>query len=186
MDEQLSFFDMDSTTSRPDRLEMDRDQFIQWKRKIARHQEETRQNYPQQPTLFDTGVNQFDPELIDPFSLQQHPTRFYDLAQMRLAENGEPCLYFLIDTCLPLILYIGETVHSNKRWKAGHHCQEYLSKYIQLNRKHNLEVSPVLAFEWGVPTQTRLRQKMEFRLINKWSSPFNKENRAQWGHPFGA
>lgn len=186
MDEQLSLFDIPAEPKRrQQKLEMNREQFIQWKETIARHQQATRDSYPQQPTLFDTGINQFDPERIDPFALKQYPTRFYDLAQMRLADEGEPCLYFLIDNAPPLLLYIGETIHSNQRWKGGHHCEEYLSKYIQLNRKHGLDVLPALAFEWGVPDDVRLREPMEYRLIKKWRSPFNKENRAQWGHPFG-
>ncbi|MCT7984907.1 GIY-YIG nuclease family protein [Laspinema sp. A4] len=187
MDErQLNLFDHSpEPTRKQQKLEMTRDQFIQWKRQIASHQQATRENHPQQPTLFDTGVNQFDPQGIDPFGLRQYATRFYDLAEMRLGQEGDPCLYFLIDNCFPLILYIGETVHSNQRWKGGHHVEEYLAKYIQLNRKHGLEVLPALAFEWGAPHETRLRQKMEFELIKKWRSPFNKENRVQWGHPFG-
>jgi hypothetical protein len=185
MDEQLSLFDHSpEPTQKQQKLEMSRDQFIEWKRQIARHQQATREAYPQQTSLFDT-INQFDPQGIDPFGLQQYPTRFYDLPQMRLSEEGDPCLYFLIDNAAQLLLYIGETVHSNQRWRGGHHCEDYLRKYIQLNRKHGLEVLPALAFEWGVPAETRLRQKMEFELIKKWSSPFNKENRTVWGHPFG-
>lgn len=187
MDEQLSLFDIPEPAPkrRQQKLEMSREQFIQWKQQIARHQQATRQSYPQQATLFDTGVNQFDPERIDPFELKQYATCFYDLKQMRIAGEGDPCIYFLIDNAVPLLLYIGETVHSNQRWKGGHHCEEYLSKYIQLNRKHGLDVRPALAFEWGVPDDVRLREPMEYKLIKKWRSPFNKENRAQWGHPFG-
>ncbi len=185
MDKQLNLFDLGpEPTRKQQKLEMTRDQFIQWKQAIACHQQATRNNHPQQPTLFDTGVNQFDSEKIDPFQLKQYPTRFYDLPQMRLSEEGDPCLYFLIDNAAQLLLYIGETVHSNQRWRGGHHCEDYLKKYVQLNRKHGLEVLPALAFEWGAPEETRLRQTMEFELIKKWKAPFNKENRATWGHPF--
>jgi hypothetical protein len=184
--DQLSLFDHSpEPTQKQQKLEMTRDQFIQWKRQIARHQQATRENHPQQSTLFDTGINQFDPQGIDPFGLKQYATRFYDLAEMRLGQEGDPCIYFLLDNASHLILYIGETVHSNQRWRGGHHVEEYLAKYVQLNRKHGLEVLPVLAFEWGTPAETRLRQKMEFELIKKWKAPFNKENRAVWGHPFG-
>ncbi|MCT7975239.1 hypothetical protein [Laspinema olomoucense] len=186
MDEQLSLFDHSpEPTQKQQKLEMSRDQFIHWKETIASHQQATRDNHPQQATLFDTGVNQFDPQGIDPFALRQYATRFYDLPHMRLSEEGDPCIYFLLDNASHLILYIGETVHSNQRWRGGHHVQEYLAKYVQLTRKYELEVLPALAFEWGAPEETRLRQKMELALIKKWKAPFNKENRAQWGHPFG-
>ncbi|MGL4500718.1 MAG: hypothetical protein ACRCU2_16740, partial [Planktothrix sp.] len=134
MDQQLNLFDLGpEPTRKQQKLEMTRDQFLEWKRQIARHQQATRQAHPQQPTLFDTGVNQFDSEKIDPFQLTQYATRFYDLPQMRLSEEGDPCIYFLLDNASHLILYIGETIHSNQRWRGGHHCEDYLKKYVQLN-----------------------------------------------------
>lgn len=186
MDNQLSLFDIPEEPARKQqKLEMTRDQFLEWKRQIASHQQATRENHPQQFMLFDTGVNQFDLQGIDPFALTQYATRFYDLPQMRLSEEGDPCLYFLIDNATQLLLYIGETIHSNQRWRGGHHCEDYLKKYVQLNRKYKLEVLPALAFEWGAPEDMRLREKMEFTLIKKWLPPFNKENWKHWGQPFG-
>ncbi|MEA5595749.1 hypothetical protein [Rivularia sp. UHCC 0363] len=31
---------------------------------------------------------------------------------------GEACLYFVVDSATELILYVGETLRSNKRWKG--------------------------------------------------------------------
>jgi hypothetical protein len=43
----------------------------------------------------------------------------------------------------------------------------------------------VAAFWWDVPAETRPRQQLELALIQKWRSPFNKENWDRWGQPFG-
>ncbi|MEO0688447.1 MAG: GIY-YIG nuclease family protein, partial [Cyanobacteria bacterium J06649_11] len=42
-----------------------------------------------------------------------------------------------------------------------------------------------IAFWWDAPDSTRPRQKLELELIQKWRSPFNKENWKLWGQPFG-
>ncbi|WP_325052197.1 hypothetical protein [Dulcicalothrix desertica] len=42
-----------------------------------------------------------------------------------------------------------------------------------------------IAFWWETPQRREWRQDLEQYLILKWKAPFNKENWAKWGQPFG-
>jgi hypothetical protein len=122
-----------------------------------------------------------DPEALNPFSLPQQNIEFWRWQQ---TEKGEPALYFVIDQTLPLLLYVGETVQSQKRWKGEHGCKEYLARYRELHYQHHLPTTLGIGFWRNAPQQTRARQKQESALIYKWRSPFNKENWRYWGTPF--
>jgi hypothetical protein len=51
------------------------------------------------------------------------------------------CIYFIIDNALPLLLYVGETMQTAKqRWNGTHDCKDYAMNYVELHRKHDLEV----------------------------------------------
>lgn len=98
---------------------------------------------------------------------------------------GEACIYFVLDNAAGLILYIGETCHSSKRWKGTHDCKRYIEKYQDLHYQYGLKTAVTMAFWWDTPDKTQPRQQMEQALIQKWKSPFNKENWQRWGQPFG-
>jgi hypothetical protein len=98
---------------------------------------------------------------------------------------GDACLYFVVDSAVELILYIGETCRSNKRWKGIHDCKDYIKSYQSLHYQYGLKTAVNIAFWWDTPVQTRPRQQLEQALIQKWKSPFNKENWQRWGQPFG-
>ncbi|MDJ0747683.1 MAG: hypothetical protein QNJ32_30710, partial [Xenococcaceae cyanobacterium MO_167.B27] len=48
-----------------------------------------------------------------------------------------------------------------------------------------LEVRVCSAFWYDTPAERKSRLKLESELINRWQSPFNKENWQRWGQPFG-
>jgi hypothetical protein len=56
--------------------------------------------------------------------------------------------------------------------------------YISAHRCHALPVTVGIAFYAWAPEQTRPRQQLESALIDRWRSPFNKENWAFWATPF--
>lgn len=169
-------------TGRPPALLMDGDALMKWKTLIAAYQQRTRESQPvQQVTLFDLAPAHVDPDTVDPFTLRLCPMSFYRLPD---SSPGDACLYFVIDTAADLILYIGETCRSSKRWKGTHDTKRYLSLYQDLHYQHGLQTAVNIAFWWDAPVQTRPRQQLELSLINKWRSPFNKENWAFWGAPF--
>lgn len=165
-------------------LQMSPETLSIWKQRIFKFQQQVRQTQPmQQGSLFDLGVasSETDPHQIDPFSLPQQNTQFW---RWRFDDVGVAALYFVIDYELPLLLYVGETVKSNQRWKGEHDCKRYIDNYRQAHYQHQIETRLGIAFWAKAPTATRPRQKLESALIDKWKSPFNKENWEFWGTPF--
>ncbi len=184
MSKQLSLFEV-----RPGlRVEqtpklMSQDALQRWKSKIFNYQQRTLQTEPpQQTNLFDTAPTHCDVDTINPFELKLHSSQFY-----RMREHGDRiCIYFIIDNTLPLLLYVGETKQTAKqRWNGVHDCKDYVANYIELHRKHDLEVRVCSAFWYDTPSDRKSRLKLESELINRWQSPFNKENWQRWGQPFG-
>jgi len=157
-----------------------------WKRAIAKHQSSVIAMIPaSQTSLFDLPNRHCDPDEIDPFNLPFYPAEFYRLPN---ADGGDACIYFVIDLVAsvqaPVLLYVGETCRSHKRWKGIHDCKRYLLNYRELHNTHNLSTQVVVTFWWDAPTSTRPRQQLERLLIEKWRSPFNKENWSLWATPF--
>ncbi|MBD1836634.1 GIY-YIG nuclease family protein [Coleofasciculus sp. FACHB-501] len=183
---QLDLFNSAQLTSRkrrPDVLLMSADALVRWKAQIAAHQQCARESKPgKQVALFDLAPVHCDPDAIDPFSLRLCPTSFYRLP---VDSPGEACIYFVLDNATGLVLYIGETCRSNKRWKGVHDCKRYIEKYQDLHYRHGLQTAVNMAFWWDAPALTKPRQQLESELIAKWKSPFNKENWERWGQPFG-
>ena len=167
--------------STPKSLSMDADALVQWKTKIAAHQQQTKENQPVQGALFDLTKAHVDLDKIDPFNLRPYPMSFYRLP---VDSPGDVCIYFVVDNAAKLVLYIGETSKSNKRWKGTHDCKRYLDNYKSLHYKNGLSCAVNMAFWWDVPAVARARQQMEQGLIEKWRSPFNKENWSLWSAPF--
>ncbi len=165
-----------------EQLQMSNEYLQNWKAQIHKHQHQMRESKsPEQVMLFDLDSLVIEPEVIDPFSLTLHSFSFFRLPTAGL---GNACIYFVMDSAAELILYVGETCQSNKRWKGHHDCKRYLDKYKDLHYKHGLTSAINMAFWWDAPVKTRPRQQLEQALIQKWRSPFNKENWSFWSAPF--
>jgi hypothetical protein len=163
-------------------LEMSADSLHAWKQRIFHYQRHTIQNeVPAQGSLFSLCPDETDAERIDPFCLKAQNIEFW---RSPVDEPGLAALYFVIDHELPLLLYVGETCQANQRWKGVHDCKRYVRNYIEAHRNHRLSVNVSIGFWPHAPEQTRPRQRMELGLIEKWRSPFNKENWKHWGTPF--
>lgn len=153
-----------------------------WKRKLFDYQQQVRSTEPvQQGTLFEISSSTIAADTINPFTLPQQNTQFW---RWKAADAGVAALYFVIDYELPILLYVGETVKSNQRWKGEHDCKRYLLNYRQAHYQHKLSSQLGIAFWAEAPTETRPRQRLESELIYRWRSPFNKENWTFWGTPF--
>lgn len=164
-------------------LLMDEKTLKKWKSKIAIYQQRVRTKEPvKQNTLFSVTQSHVDPDVIDPFTLPVSPLSFYRLPT---ETAGQSCLYFIVDHQNDLLLYVGETCKSNQRWRGVHDCKRYIEKYLDLHYRYQLKTAVNISFWWDAPTKTRSRQQLELALIQKWKSPFNKENWRQWGQPFG-
>lgn len=164
-------------------LELGSHSLQKWKTEVADYQQQVRlTEVEQQGALFDWAEASIDPAVIDPFYLQLHNFLFFEWPASQ--HPSRPCIYFVIDTTIPLILYIGETCKANQRWKGVHDCKRYVSNYQSLHYQHGISTAINTAFYWDTPAQTRPRQKLELGLILRWRSPFNKENWDFWGTPF--
>ena len=157
-----------------------------WKEAIAKYQNSVSTMIPAtQGSLFDLPISHCDPHVINPFDLKVQPAEFYRLTH---DDAGDACVYFVIDIGNSLhssvILYVGETCRSHQRWKGVHDCKRYLLNYRELHTTHKLPTQIVMTFWWDAPLAARPRQQLERILIEKWRSPFNKENWNFWRTPF--
>lgn len=152
---------------------------IDWKQRIWHYQQQVQPL--QQGSLFElAGCIALDPNAINPLTLPRQNTEFW---RWKAADIGVSALYFVIDYDLPILLYVGETVKSNQRWQGEHDCKRYLLNYRQAHYQHQL--ASTLGISWTeAPAHTQSRQKLERSLIQKWRSPFNKENWQFWATPF--
>jgi hypothetical protein len=167
-------------------LEMSAQTLQDWKQRIFRHQQQAihqtiQSVQPAQAMLFEETGLETNLEQLDPFGLRSQNIEFW---RWPAHEPGLAALYFVIDHEMPLLLYVGETCQSSQRWKGVHDCKRYVRNYIESHRPHNLPVSVRIGFWPHAPEGTRPRQKMERSQIEKWRSPFNKENWSHWGTPF--
>ncbi|UBF26706.1 GIY-YIG nuclease family protein [Kovacikia minuta CCNUW1] len=162
---------------------MSRDALQDWKQRIFQFQQQVSVSPSiQQGTLFDVLPTPDEiGDRIDPFTLPQQNTEFW---RWKANDEGVSALYFVVDYELPILLYVGETVKSNQRWKGEHDCKRYILNYVAAHRPHSLPVTVNIGFWSQAPTNTRDRQQLESALILKWRSPFNKENWEFWGTPF--
>jgi hypothetical protein len=153
-----------------------------WKTRVAAFQRQVIISPAiEQGNLFDVPNAQFYSDDIDPFALPQQNTEFW---RWRFEDTGVAALYFVIDYACDLLLYVGETVKSNQRWKGEHDCKRYLMNYREVHYCHQIDSQLGIAFWPQAPNQRRPRQQLESALIRKWRSPFNKENWSFWGTPF--
>ena len=159
-----------------------------WKQRLIRFQANL-QSRPaaQQGNLFTSAMPSIEPvDAIAPFTLRRQNTEFW---RWQFDDVGVPAMYFVIDYAAndkgeKLLLYIGETVKSNQRWKGVHDCKRYLTNYQQAHHAANLRSEVGIAFWPEASADRQARQKLESQLIYKWRSPFNKENWRYWNTPF--
>ena len=86
----------------------------------------------------------------------------------------------------PLLLYVGETLAAERRWKGDHDCKAYLAAYGEALQRCELSAQLSIRFSCDVPRATRARRALEQQLIQRWWPPFNKETRQRWATPFTA
>ena len=86
----------------------------------------------------------------------------------------------------PLLLYVGETLAADRRWKGDHDCKSYLAAYGEALQRCQLPSQLSIRFCCDVPRTTRHRRGLEQELIQRWLPPFNKETRQRWATPFTA
>ncbi len=158
-----------------------------WQEKIIKHQSPIfKYGYKKinQPSLLESYSEELN-EFFNPVQLTPLPLSFWRWPK---AMHEGPAVYFvmdkLIDSNKNIILYIGETISADKRWKGAHDCKNYLSNYSDSLHKANMSTNLSIRFWLDVPIKTKERRKLEQKLIQAWLPPFNKEIREIWATPF--
>ena len=159
----------------------------EWQAKIITHQSPIFKSGHidvNQYSLFESSSDELNAS-FNPIELTPLPLSFWRWPKAML--EG-PAVYFVMDEIIDsgenIILYIGETISAEKRWKGEHDCKNYLSSYSDSLHKANMKTKLTIRFWLDVPTKTKERRKLEQKLIQTWLPPFNKEAREIWATPF--
>jgi len=158
-----------------------------WQEKIINHQSPIfKSNYKDvtQASLFESISDELN-KTFNPIQLTPLPLSFWKWPKTM---HKGPAIYFVMDKVINseenIILYIGETISAEKRWKGEHDCKNYLSNYSDTLQKATLTTKLNIRFWLDVPIKTKERRKLEQKLIQTWLPPFNKETRGIWATPF--
>ena len=159
-----------------------------WQQRLHQHQaplfrRECRAS--QQGDLFATTTT--DAAAIDPLALTPLPLNFW---RWPTSPHSGAAIYLVLDRPAdleqPLLLYVGETMAADRRWKGDHDCKAYLAAYGEALQRCGLPHQLSIRFCSDVPRSTKARRALEQRLIQFWLPPFNKETRQRWATPFTA
>ncbi len=171
----------------PQDIIIDKKTIKSWHKKIFDHQAPIfKYGYKDvnQTSLFEDSSEDLNNSL-NPIELTPLPLSFWRWPK---AIHEGPAIYFVMDKIIDfdqnVILYIGETISAEKRWKGEHDCKSYLSSYSDYLQKANLATKLNIRFWLDVPINTKKRRKLEQKLIQTWLPPFNKETRGIWATPF--
>ena len=172
----------------PAGLSLDLHQLQSWQERIHSFQKPLFEAKPlaeEQANLF--GGSSDPAADIQPLSLKPLPLSFWRWPQ---SPHQGAALYWVMDRpiCLrhPILLYIGETLAADRRWKGEHDCKAYLAAYQEACSCCGLTCSTSIRFWGDVPRATKARRQLEQILIRRWQPPFNKETRDRWATPFQA
>ncbi|AAQ00456.1 MULTISPECIES: hypothetical protein [Prochlorococcus] len=169
-------------------LPFKRDVIEAWQKRISSYQESIFQNISQTPcqgSMFESIPNDEVSIHLNPLKLTPLPLNFW---QWPKSSHHGPAIYLVMDKIKALnshiLLYIGETVAAEKRWKGEHDCKNYLQAYCEACQKAGLTTQLSIRFWADVPKKTKPRRDLEQKLIQKWLPAFNKETKGFWSTPF--
>ena len=159
----------------------------EWQNKIIDYQSpifKTGYKDVNQTSLFKSNSKELY-STLNPIELTALPLSFWRWPKTM---HEGPALYFVMDKIINsdenIVLYIGETISAEKRWKGNHDCKNYISSYSEILQKANVESNLNIRFWLDVPINTKDRRELEQKLIQAWLPPFNKETRGIWATPF--
>ena len=158
-----------------------------WQEKIINHQSPIFKSNCKdftQASLFESISDELN-KTFNPIQLTPLPLSFWKWPKTM---HKGPAINFVMEKIINseenIILYIGETISAEKRWKGEHDCKNYLSNYSDTLQKATLTTKLNIRFWLDVPIKTKERRKLEQKLIQTWLPPFNKETRGIWATPF--
>ncbi|KZR89200.1 hypothetical protein [Synechococcus sp. MIT S9508] len=177
-----------SHENEPAELALNWQQLKSWQERIHSFQSplfESDSPRQEQSSLF--GSEQAEAARVQPLSLKPLPLSFWRWPQ---SPHQGAALYWVMDRPAglkhPILLYIGETMAADRRWKGEHDCKAYLAAYQEACMHCGLSCRTSIRFWGDVPRATKARRQLEQTLIRRWQPPFNKETRDRWATPFQA
>ena len=177
-----------SHENEPAELALNREQLQSWQERIHSFQSplfESNSPRQEQSSLF--GCEEAEAAGVQPLSLKPLPLSFWRWPQ---SPHQGAALYWVMDRPAglkhPILLYIGETMAADRRWKGEHDCKAYLAAYQEACVHCGLSCRTSIRFWGDVPRATKARRQLEQTLIRRWQPPFNKETRDRWATPFQA
>ena len=172
----------------PAELALNGQQLQSWQERIHSFQSplfESDSPKQEQSSLF--GSEEAEAAGVQPLSLKPLPLSFWRWPQ---SPHQGAALYWVMDRPAglkhPILLYIGETMAADRRWKGEHDCKAYLAAYQEACVHCGLSCRTSIRFWGDVPRATKARRQLEQTLIRRWQPPFNKETRDRWATPFQA
>ncbi len=124
-------------------------------------------------------------ESFNPIKLTPLPLNFWQWPQLN---HQGPAIYLVMDKLTTLnshiMLYVGETISAETRWKGAHDCKKYIQAYCETCQSVGLTTQTSIRFWKDVPKETKPRRALEQKLIKRWLPAFNKETRGFWNTPF--
>ncbi|MCB4407402.1 GIY-YIG nuclease family protein [Synechococcus sp. MU1642] len=170
-------------------LPLQREQLLAWQERLHSHQAPLFRGESAGATQGDLFGSDLDDvaAAIDPLALTPLAMSFWRWPE---PSHRGAAIYLVMDrpTQLehPLLLYVGETLAAERRWKGDHDCKAYLAAYGEALQRCELSAQLSIRFSCDVPRATRARRALEQQLIQRWWPPFNKETRQRWATPFTA
>ena len=172
-------------------LPLQQDQLLRWQQLLHEHQAPLFRGEPAkagQASLFPDDHDRADSAAaLDPLALTPLPLSFW---RWPVSPHQGAAIYLVLDRPaaleMPLLLYVGETMAADRRWKGEHDCKAYLAAYGEALQRCSLTPCLSIRFSSDVPRSTRARRALEQQLIQRWLPPFNKETRQRWSTPFTA
>ncbi len=161
----------------------------EWQARIHQFQAplfERRQPSTEQQHLF-ASIQGFPVHDFQPLQLRPLPLSFWRWPN---SPHRGAAIYLVMDRPknlrYPILLYVGETMAADRRWKGEHDCKAYLASYQEACMNTGMNCSASIRFWADVPQETHARRRLEQSLIRLWQPPFNKETRQRWATPFHA
>ncbi len=177
-----------SHENEPAEWALNEQQLQSWQKRIHSFQSplfESDSPRQEQSSLF--GSEEAEAAGVQPLSLKPLPAEFLALAAKPPSRGGIVLGHGSTRRLKhPILLYIGETMAADRRWKGEHDCKAYLAAYQEACVHCGLSCRTSIRFWGDVPRATKARRQLEQTLIRRWQPPFNKETRDRWATPFQA
>jgi hypothetical protein len=183
---QINLFTTSGSLPLEVELELDAGGLLAWQQRVLQFQQQQRQQHSHgQTNLFSAACPAAPPEVPEPLSLPPQHLQFW---RWPTPPNQGAALYFVFDHSLgqgqELLLYLGETMQADRRWKGSHDCKDYLAAYGETLVRCQQRPQFSIRFWCDAPSDTRQRRRLEQQQIRHWLPPFNKECRQRWQTPF--